>query len=201
MASWRGSAAEVEPRGMDQELVVRAQHRDQRAFEALTVSIHPRLFRVAQGILRDPMAAEDATQQAFIDIWRYLRRLRDPARFEAWAYRIVVNACRDEVKRRPDWVSDEVVPEVSAIGADPFGAVIDRDQLSRGFARLSVDHRAVIVLRYLLDLPVEDAAEALGVPPGTVQSRLSRALASLRAVLEADARPIGSVALGEEGAS
>ena len=186
---------------MDQDLVVRAQQGDQRAFEALAVSSHPRLFRVAHGILRDPMAAEDATQQAFIDIWRYLRRLRDPARFEGWSYRILVNACRDEVKRRPDWVADEAVPEVPDAGADPFGAVIDRDQLSRGFSRLSVDHRAVIVLRYLLDLPVEDTAEALGVPPGTVQSRLSRALASLRAALEADARPEPPGALGEEAAS
>jgi RNA polymerase sigma-70 factor (ECF subfamily) len=185
---------------MDRELVVRAQQGDQHAFEALTVAAHPRLFRVAHGILRDPTAAEDATQQAFIDIWRHLRRLRDPARFEAWAYRIVVNACRDEVKRRPDWVSDEVTPEVPAFGSDPYGVVADRDQLSRGFARLSVDHRAVIVLRYLLDLPVEDAAEALGVPPGTIQSRLSRALASLRAVLEADARPNPTSTLGEEGA-
>jgi RNA polymerase sigma-70 factor (ECF subfamily) len=186
---------------MDQELVARAQQGDQRAFEALTVSAHPRLFRVAHGILRDPMAAEDATQQAFIDIWRHLRRLRDPARFEAWSYRILVNACRDEVKQRPDWVSGGAVPEVPATGADPFGAVVDRDQLSRGFARLSVDHRAVIVLRYLLDLPVEQTAEALGVPAGTVQSRLSRALATLRAVLEADARPELPGTFGREGAS
>lgn len=186
---------------MDQELVVRAQQGDQHAFEALTVSVHPRLFRVAQGILRDPTAAEDATQQAFIDIWRYLRRLRDPARFEAWAYRILVNACRDELKRRPEWVSDDLIPEVPTAGSDPYAMVVDRDQLSRGFARLSVDHRAVIVLRYLLDLPVEDAAEALGVPAGTVQSRLSRALASLRAALEADARPRTSGAFGEEVAS
>ena len=186
---------------MDKDLVVRAQQGDQRAFEALAVSSHPRLFRAAHGILRDPTAAEDATQQALIDIWRFLRRLRDPARFEAWSYRILVNACRDELKRRPDWVGDERVLQARADGIDPYGSVADRDQLGRGFARLSLEHRAVIVLRYLLDLSVEDTAEALGVAPGTVASRLSRALAALRAALDADARPGTPGPLGREGAS
>lgn len=185
---------------MDPELVLRAQHGDQRAFEALTVSSHPRLFRVAYGILRDPTLAEDATQQAFLDIWRFLRRLRDPSRFEAWSYRLLVNACYDEAKHQKRWVTTATLRESVSPGSDPFSVVLDRDQLGRGFAQLSVDHRAVIVLRYLLDLPVEDTAEALGVPPGTVTSRLSRALAALRAALEADARPEPSGSLEGEGA-
>jgi len=69
--------------GMDQDLVVRAQHGDQRAFESLAVASHPRLYRLAQGILGNPHLAEDATQQACLDIWRDIRRLRDPAKFEA----------------------------------------------------------------------------------------------------------------------
>jgi DNA-directed RNA polymerase specialized sigma24 family protein len=64
---------------MDHELVALAQQGDQRAFESLTLAHHTRLFRVAYGILRDRHLAEDATQQAFLDIWRYIRRLRDPA--------------------------------------------------------------------------------------------------------------------------
>ena len=78
---------------MDQDLVVRTQQGDQRAFETLTASNHPRLFRVAYGILGDPHLAEDATQQAFLDIWRNIPRLRDPAKFEGWSYRLLVNAC------------------------------------------------------------------------------------------------------------
>ncbi len=186
---------------MDPELVMRAQQGDQRAFEALTVASHPRLFRVAYGILRDPALAEDATQQAFIDIWRFLRRLRDPARFEAWSYRLLVNACYDEARRQPAGATAGEVPTaLEASRADPFGAVVDRDQLSRGFARLSVEHRAVIVMRYLLDLPVDETAEALGVPAGTVASRLNRALTALRAALEADARPGPTASLEGEGA-
>lgn len=186
---------------MDRELVVRAQQGDQRAFEVLTASIHPRLFRVAYGILRDAALAEDAVQQALLDIWRFLRRLRDPSRFEAWSYRILVNACRDEARRRPDWVSAEAVLAVRPTGGDALRQVVDRDQLAHGFARLSVEHRAVIVMRRLLELSVEDTAEALGVPPGTVASRLNRALSALRATLEADARPGPAASLEGEGAS
>ena len=70
---------------MGQDLVTRAQNGDQRAFESLTEAHHPRLFRVAHGILRDAHLAEDATRLAFIDIWRHLRRLRDPAKFNGFA--------------------------------------------------------------------------------------------------------------------
>jgi len=181
--------APYEREGMDQDLVARAQKGDQRAFEKLTRANHPRLYRVALGILRDPHLAEDATQQAHVDIWRHIRRLRDPSKFEGWSYRLLVNACYDEAKRRPRWVSDsKMQPADEPRASDAFGVVIDRDVLERGFERLSVDHRAVIVLRHLLDLPPEQVAEALDVPVGTVGSRLSRAMESLRAVLESDAR-------------
>ena len=104
---------------MDQDLVVRAQQGDQRAFESLTVADHSRLFRVANCLLRDRELAEDATQQAFLDIWRDLRRLRDPAKFEGWSYRLLVRACYAEAKRRPEWVPDDEVspaPEPRAHG-------------------------------------------------------------------------------------
>jgi RNA polymerase sigma-70 factor (ECF subfamily) len=176
---------------MDLDLVARAQKGDQRAFETLTRANHPRLYRAALGILRDPHLAEDATQQAHIDIWRHLRRLRDVSKFEAWSYRLLVNACYDEAKRKPKWAPDsEMEPAHEPRAGDAFSAVIDRDVLERGFEHLSVDHRAVIVLRYLLDLPPEQVAEALDIPIGTVGSRLSRAMESLRAVLEADARSV-----------
>ncbi len=77
---------------MDQELVVRAKEGDQRAFVALTAADYPRLFRLAFGILRDHGMAEDATQQAYLDIWRHIRRLREPAKFEGWSYRLLVHA-------------------------------------------------------------------------------------------------------------
>ena len=73
--------------------------------------------------------------------------------------------------------------------ADGSSAVADRDQLERGFRRLSIDHRAVVVLHHYLDWPLERVADALGIPPGTARSRLHHAMRGLRAALDADARP------------
>lgn len=176
---------------MDPTLVERAQRGDQQSFEELAVEAHPRLYRVALGTLHDRHSAEDATQQALIAMWRYLPRLRDPRRFEGWSYRLLVRACYDEAKRRPRWLPEAVVqPSSEPIAADDYLGVVRRDELERAFPRLSVEHRAVIVLRYMLDLPLQQVADALDVSVGTVGSRLDRALKALRAALEADARPV-----------
>ena len=115
---------------MDPDLVVLAQRGDVAAFESLMVANHHRLFRVAQGILRDPYLAEDATQQAFLDIWRDIRRLRDPSKFEGWSYRLVVRVCYAEAKRKRYVVPDtEMLPDEEPLAADAFDAVVDRDEL------------------------------------------------------------------------
>ena len=181
---------------MDTELVTRAQHGDEEAFASLAVAMGDRLHAVAHRILRDTDLAEDATQQALLAIWRDLPQLRDPARFDAWSYRLLVRACYAEGRRTRHWVpnmhllaSDELsVPEDS-------GTVVDRDQLERGFRRLSIDHRAVVVLHHYLDMPLEAVAETLGVPIGTVRSRLFHAMRGLRAALDADARPAAQEAV------
>jgi RNA polymerase sigma-70 factor (ECF subfamily) len=184
---------------MDQDLVVRAQQGDQQAFESLAVASHSRLFRVANVLLRDHALAEDATQQAFLDIWRDLRRLRDPAKFEGWSYRLLVRACYAEAKRMPKWVaSDDLSPASEPRAADAFGSVLDRNVLEHGFAQLSIDHRAVLVLRYLLDMPPEQVAQTLGISRWSVYQRLKRAEKAMRAALDADARPTTPTRLQEE---
>jgi RNA polymerase sigma factor (sigma-70 family) len=184
---------------MERDLVVLAQNGDQQAFDTLTVANHARLYRVAHGILRDPHLAEDATQQAFLDIWRRLRRLHDPSKFEGWSYRLLVHACYAEAKRTPTWMPEgEMQAADEPRAGDAFGAVVDRDELERGFQHLSVEHRAVIVLRYLLDMTFEQIAETLDIPMGTVGSRLSRATESLRAAIEADTRPPTPAAVPQE---
>ena len=140
--------------GMDRDLVVRATNGDQRALESLLVMSHPRLYRVAYGILRDRHLAEDATQRAILDIWRDIRRLRDPGKFEGWSNRLLVRICYDEAKQQRAWVPDLASQVFASLRApDPYGAVLDRDQLDRGFRHLSVEHRAVLVLRCMLDMP------------------------------------------------
>ena len=175
---------------MDLELVVRAQRGDEEAFASLALACGDRLHAVAHRILRDTDLAEDATQQALVTIWRELPALRDPARFDAWSYRILVNACYTEGRRSRAWI-----PNMRLLTADEprtaggIGEVVDRDLLERGFRHLSIEHRAVLVLVHYLDLSVETAAESLGVPIGTVRSRLHHAMRSLRAAIDADARP------------
>jgi RNA polymerase sigma factor (sigma-70 family) len=186
---------------MDECIVRRAQAGDQEAFRTLVVASHPRLTRIARGVLRDPDVAEDAVQQACLDIWRDIRRLRDPGRFEGWSCKLLLRVCYAEAKRQPRWISDDrIPPTVQPRAGDVCGLVVDRDQLSRGFGRLSPDHRAVIVLRYLMDLSPEQAAEALDIPRKTVYSRLGRAMDALRAALEAEARYPESAAVHQEAA-
>jgi len=150
-----------------------------------------RYHGVAMRLLRDSALAEDAVQQAMVNIWRDLARLRDPARYDAWSYKLLVRACYAEYKRAPKWMPaiEEGTPTEPRTAGE-YSTVIDRDQLERGFRRLSMDHRAVVVLHHYLDLPLDQVGETLGIPTGTVKSRLHRALAEMRAALEADGRPL-----------
>jgi RNA polymerase sigma-70 factor (ECF subfamily) len=174
---------------MDTELVIRAQRGDEEAFASLAVAIGDRLHAVSHRILRDIDLAEDATQQALLAIWRNLPQLRDPARFDAWSYRLLVHACYAERRRTRQWSPNlRLLPVDEPETADGTSSVIDRDQLERGFRRLSIDHRAVVVLHHYLDMPLDTVAETLGVPTGTVRSRLHHAMRGLRAALDADAR-------------
>jgi RNA polymerase sigma-70 factor, ECF subfamily len=151
----------------------------------LTVEVSGRLLRLAYGILRDRALAEDATQRTLLNIWRTLPRLRDPARFEAWSCAVLVRACADEARHaRRSLPALLPTPEPST--SDEISGVIDREQLERGFARLSFEHRAVIVLHHYFDLSLPATAEALGVSVGTAKSRLNRAMTRLRLALHAD---------------
>ena len=124
-----------------------------------------------------------------IDIWRMLPQLKDPDRFLPWAYRIVVRAAYAEAGRQRLWGlrSAAVTPD-RTFAADHAAQVADRDQLERGFLRLPIDHRAVVVLKHYAGLSNPEIAEALDIPEGTVRSRLHYSLKTLRAALEADAR-------------
>lgn len=174
---------------MDTDLVLRAQHGDKGAYALVATEIAGRFLAVARRILRDIDLAEDATQQALLAIWQDLPQLRDPARFDAWSYRLLVRACYAEGRRERRWAPNlRLIPVDDAVPDDGLGSVVDRDQLERGFRRLSVDHRTVVVLHHYLDLPLERVAEIVGVPTGTAHSRIHHAMRALRAALDADTR-------------
>ena len=184
---------------VDEGLVIRAQGGDRDAFEQIVNVSFDRCHGVAMRLLRDSQLAEDAVQQAMVNVWRDLPRLRDPARYDAWSYKLLLRACYAEYKRAPRWMPaiEEGSPTEPRNGGD-YGLVLDRDQLERGFRRLSMDHRAVVVLHHYCDLPVDEVGRILGIPSGTVKSRLHRALAEMRAALEADERPAAAVAEADE---
>jgi RNA polymerase sigma-70 factor, ECF subfamily len=145
-----------------------------------------RAYRLAGLILGDRDEAEDATQDALVRAWRSVGSLRDPAGFQAWFDRILVNICRDRLRRRRRIVFNPLDPDsVEPDHADPFQAVLNRDLVVRAMARLGPDERLVIVLHYWADLTLEGVAERLGWPVGTVKSRLHHGLKQIRSVLEA----------------
>jgi RNA polymerase sigma-70 factor (ECF subfamily) len=179
------------------DLVIRASHGDEAAYETLAAGAIDRLYAVAQRVLRDAAAAEDAVQQALVAAWRELPRLRDPERFDAWLYRLLVHAChrelRDRRTRRPNVLSLTVEPSLP----DESGLVADRDELEQAFRRLTPDQRTVLVLHHYLGYEPSEIAAVLDIPAGTARSRLHYAQKSLRAALEADARmaaPEGRIA-------
>ncbi len=128
---------------MKTDLVILAQRRDKGASALIASEIADRFLAVSHRILRDIDLAEVATQQALLAIWQRLPQLRDPARFDAWSYRLLVHACYAEGRKERRWAPNlRLLPadEPSVEGHE--SSVVDRDQLERGFRRLSLDHRA-----------------------------------------------------------
>jgi len=176
---------------VDRDLVEAAQRGDQSAFVDLVKSRGDRFFAIAHRILRDVDRAEDALQDALVIAWRDLRSLRDPDRFDAWIHRILTNICIAHAGRERARVANLVLLPVDGPSI-PDGAlsVADRDQLERAFRRLTADERAVLVLRHYVGYEPTELAEILGLPAGTVRSRLHYAHRAMRAALDADDRAI-----------
>jgi RNA polymerase sigma-70 factor (ECF subfamily) len=181
---------------MQRQLVEQARRGDRDAYEALASSAFDGLYALAHRILRDVDRTDDAVQECLIRAWRQLPRLRDPERFDAWLRRLLVNACYDEARRVRRRSRDiHILPLDRAGERDAANDVVDRDELERGFRRLSVEQRTVLVMTHYLGMSAREVAETLEIPIGTVQSRLLYAIRAMRAVLEADARPV-SIAAG-----
>ncbi len=159
------------------------QRERQRAFRLFDEARLLKAYRLATLVLRDRDEAEDATQEAIGRAWDAWASLRDDTRFEPWFDRILVNVCRNQLRRR------RIVPMVSLDGAldvsvpDRSGQIVDRIALERAFANLTPDQRIVVALRFERDLTVEQIAETVGIPAGTVKSRLHYAVKALRDAL------------------
>ena len=169
---------------MTTELVERAQQGDHEAFDALATAAYHRLYAIARRILRDGYAAEDAVQDALVRAWRDIRSLRDREKFDAWLHRLLVHACADQVRRRRGASLTVAVDSIDRPDpGDAFAQVVDRDLIERAFLDLSVEHRAVLVLTHYVGLPAPEVATIIGVPVGTVYSRLHHGTKAMRSSL------------------
>jgi len=175
---------------VDRRLVELAQGGDEDAFDALVRVTGDRCLGIAYRILRDVDLAEDAVQSAYVSAWRDLRSLRDPDRFEPWLHRTLARACYEEARQSRRFTANVRSLPLAAMSV-PDGAigVVERDQLERGIRRIPVEQRTVLVFHHYLGLTLSEIADRLGVPIGTVKSRLFYATSAMRAVLEAEARP------------
>lgn len=161
-----------------------------RSFRSLAATRLAASYRLARAILGDPTEAEDTVHDAFVSAWLHWSDLRDPARFEAWFDRIVVNTCRNRLRSR----SRARVADISAQIAvhapgDPYRVVDDRDEVRQALETLDADHRIVVTLRFYADLTVDQIAASTGLRSGTVKSRLHHAMRRLQAALDESESP------------
>lgn len=169
------------------ELVERARRGDRDAFDALASSVVDQLYSIARLILRDADRAEDATQEALVRCWRDLPSLREPSRFDAWLHRLLIHAVHDEFRSARKHAASIRMLQREPSEPDASGAIALREELQRGFDRLSIEHRAVLVLRLYLGMSIEETAVAVGIPPGTAKSRLHYATEAMRLALDPSA--------------
>ena len=174
---------------MDQRsLVERAQRGDHDAFATLVRDAVGRLGPAARLILREPELARDAVQEALILAWRDLPGLRDPDRFDAWLYRLTVNACLGHARRRRRRPIEVEVDAIEMRASGDFAtALADHDQLDRALRQLEPERRALVVMHIYLGIPLPEVAAQLHIPLGTAKSRLHRSIAVLRAAVEGEA--------------
>jgi RNA polymerase sigma-70 factor (ECF subfamily) len=170
---------------LDGELVERARAGDADAFDQLVRERLDAVYRLALGILGEAADARDATQETFVAVWRKLPTLRETARFDAWLDRITVNACRMSLRKRRGVRELRMTPGADFPSADRSTAQADAlaTAFDDAFGRLSVDQRALLFEHHLDGLAVGEIASRLGIPAGTVKSRLFAARRALKRAL------------------
>lgn len=186
------------------ELLARAQQGDSQALTQLVLGQQHYVYSIAMSVLKNPEDAADLTQEAFIRLFRALPQYNGESRFTTWLYRLVVNMCRDELRRRGRQVP--VAPPVSEEEeADQFASVADddrwanpaealdsrelREQVRRALGQLEEHYRLVLTLYYFEDLKYTDIAEILDIPLNTVKSHIRRGKERLATILEAQEQP------------
>ena len=179
----------------DAALVEAARAGDRDALDVLLRRHYDRLFGLCRRVTGNDADGQDACQEALIAIVRGLGGFDGRSAFATWAYRVATNACLDELRRkrrRPEPVAPEEPgwgPPGSTAGPDSADSVATRIDLDAALATLAPEFRVAVVLRDLCALSYDEIAEVVGVPPGTVRSRISRGRAALAPLLADDGNP------------
>ena len=168
------------------QLIARSHNGDTMAFGQLVDQHKGQVLRVCLRLLGNLGDAQDVAQETFLQAFLGLERFREEARFATWRYRIAVHRCQSVLRRqhRAEESLQEVVPDP---GLTPEGALLQREQgwrVDRALQRLAPDLRVAVVLRDVLGFSYAEIAETVGVPLGTVKSRISAARWALRRFLE-----------------
>jgi RNA polymerase sigma-70 factor (ECF subfamily) len=172
----------------ERALVERARDGDLDAFEEIVRARIDAVFRLTMAILGNEADARDATQEAFVQAWARMGTIRDPGRFDAWLQRVTVNASRMVHRSRRRRAVREI-PERHLSRTATYAASADRDDshvLDVALQRLDIDQRTILVLHHLEGHSVAELADLLGIPVGTVKSRLHTARGALQKAIDAE---------------
>ncbi len=181
---------------LERSLLRRLRDRDERAFRELIDEHRDRVFNITYRMLGNRAEAEDVAQEVFITVFKTIESFREESKFSTWLYRVTVNHCKNRIKylaRRHDRDRDELDETNQATNGAVTGAPVRAAQpdkalasaqmeklLQQAIADLDDDQRAVVILRDVEDLSIEEICEITGLPDGTVKSRLHRARLVLR---------------------
>lgn len=186
------------------ELIALAQQGDSQALTQLVLGQQHYIYSIAMSVLKNPEDAADLTQEAFIRLFRALPQYNGESRFTTWLYRLVVNLCRDELRRRgrqvqvtPPAIEDEEIDPMAGVAdedrwADPAQALDSRelrDQVRYALSQLEEHYRLVLTLYYFEDMKYTDISTILDIPLNTVKSHIRRGKERLATILEIQEQP------------
>jgi RNA polymerase sigma-70 factor (ECF subfamily) len=170
----------------DEILIEEAKRGDKKAFEALVQKYHNELYHTALGIVRSKWDAMDICQDTFLKAFSSLNKLRDPGKFRAWIYRILVNRCNDCFRYNQKVIVSEDIERKGFLKNENKNENEEAMDLLKVLSSLKKKVRTVLVLRYFQDLSIKEIASIVDCPEGTVKSRISSGLKELRGLMNAE---------------
>lgn len=184
--------------GIEKELIKEAKLGNMGAFESLIIRYESKVYNIAYKMFNNEEDAKDVSQEIFIKLYRNLIKFNEQSKFSTWLYRVAVNTCLDEIRKRKkdkenltsnvyETEDGEIEREIPSTYNMPEAELIKNDRIEKlryALTLIKEDHRSVIVLKDLEGYSYNEIADTLNITIGTVKSRISRARESLKETLE-----------------